>query len=188
MKSLLKEINECTICSEFLPLGPRPTLQASTKSRICIIGQAPGIKVHKSGVAWDDPSGVRLRDWLNVSNDQFYNSDLFALIPMGFCFPGKGKSGDLPPRSECAPKWHDLLLHQLTNIQLIILIGSYSQYYYLNNYNTLTECVKNFASLPNPFFPLPHPSPRNNIWMKKNAWFESDVLPVLKSRVSEILK
>jgi uracil-DNA glycosylase len=187
MESLLKEINDCSICAEYLPLGPRPTLQASAYSKICIIGQAPGKKVHESGIAWDDPSGRRLRNWLDVSEDQFYDSELFALIPMGFCYPGKGKSGDLPPRPECAPTWHEMILSQMKNIELILLIGSYSQSYYLKDSRTLSDRVKNFREYNSLHFPLPHPSPRNNIWIKKNPWFEKDVLPSLKSRIFEIL-
>ncbi len=188
MQSLLKEIRACNICSEFLPLGPRPTLQASSNSKICIIGQAPGKSVHESGVAWNDPSGRRLREWLDVNESQFYNPELFALIPMGFCYPGKGKSGDLPPRKECAPEWHDLLFKNMNQIDLLLLIGSYAQSYYLKDSLSLTERVKNFKNYSSLNIPLPHPSPRNNIWIKKNPWFENDVLPFLKRRVSENLK
>ena len=188
MLSLIKEIKKCTICADYLPLGPRPTFQVSTKSKICIIGQAPGRKVHETGIAWDDPSGKRLRDWLDVSENQFYDSDQFALIPMGFCYPGKGISGDLPPRHECAPTWHELILNSMTSIKLILLIGSYSQSYYLKDSKTLTDRVRNFKDYDDTYFPLPHPSPRNNIWIKKNTWFVNEVLPNLKTRVSKILK
>jgi len=184
MDSLLKEIRSCTICTEFLPLGPNPQVQASPKSRICIIGQAPGKSVHESGIPWNDPSGIRLRDWLGVDEKTFYDPDIFALVPMGFCYPGKGKSGDLPPRPECAPTWHDLLLNKMTNLSLIILIGQYAQNYYLKDKKSLTDRVKNFKNIPVPYFALPHPSPRNNIWMKKNQWFGEEVLPALKKKIA----
>lgn len=186
MKHLLLEIKKCTICAPELPFGANPVVQASTNSKICIIGQAPGKKVHESGIAWDDPSGNRLRSWLNVTNDEFYDPQLFALVPMGFCYPGKGKSGDNPPRPECAPTWHPALLQAMPNLSLILLVGNYSQSYYLDDNLTLTERVKTFKNCPTPYFPLPHPSPRNNIWLKKNAWFEQDVLPVLRSKIEQL--
>jgi uracil-DNA glycosylase len=141
--------------------------------------------VHESGIPWDDASGERLRDWLGVSRNEFYDGGKFAIVPMGFCFPGTGKSGDLPPRPECAPQWHEQLFSQLGNIQLKLLVGSYAQRYYLGSQasKTLTATVRNFAAYLPEFLPLPHPSPRNNIWLKKNPWFEEDVLPVLKASV-----
>lgn len=155
-----------------------------------IIGQAPGSVVHQTGIPWDDASGKRLRNWLGVDQDLFYDPDLFAIVPMGFCYPGKGKTGDLPPRKECAPQWHQPLWHHLKNIQLTLLIGSYAQGYYLKNTQkeTLTETVKNFKNYLPTYLPLPHPSPRNNIWMKRNEWFERDLVPVLQSTIKEILK
>lgn len=155
-----------------------------------IIGQAPGSIVHQTGIPWDDASGKRLRNWLGVDQDLFYDPDLFAIVPMGFCYPGKGKTGDLPPRKECAPQWHQPLWHHLKNIQLTLLIGSYAQGYYLKNTQkeTLTETVKNFKNYLPTYLPLPHPSPRNNIWMKRNEWFERDLVPVLQSTIKEILK
>ena len=185
MNSLISEIKDCKICLPHLSHGVNPVLSASKNSKIIIIGQAPGSIVHRTGIPWDDKSGDRLRSWLGVTKDEFYNNDLFALIPMGFCYPGKGKSGDLPPRPECAPTWHNLLLEQIQNKELVLLIGSYAQHYYLKNATkgTLTDTVKNFKEyLPN-YLPLPHPSPRNNIWLKKNEWFEELVLPELKRRV-----
>ena len=158
-------------------------------SKVVIIGQAPGSIVHRTSIPWDDKSGDRLRDWLNVSKEQFYNPELFAIIPMGFCYPGKGKSGDLPPRKECAPLWHQPLLSKIKSVDLTLLIGSYAQAYYLGEQRkrTLTETVKNFSEyLPN-FLPLPHPSPRNNIWLKKNPWFVAEVLPLLRKRISKFL-
>lgn len=182
---LLTEIRQCTICAKHLPNGPKPILQASPSSRILIIGQAPGQKAHDTGVPWNDPSGDRLRLWLGVNKDKFYDPDLFALMPMGFCYPGKGKSGDIAPRPECAPKWHQRLLDKLPNIQLTLLIGQYSQRYYLKDdiKPTLTDTVSAYREyLPN-FLPLPHPSPRNQAWFKNNQWFEKDVLAILREKV-----
>ncbi|MEQ8904191.1 uracil-DNA glycosylase family protein [Ekhidna sp.] len=164
---------------------PRPVVSASAQSKILIIGQAPGRKVHESGVPWDDPSGNNLREWTGLSNEVFYDSKIVALVPMGFCYPGSGKSGDLPPRPECAPLWHEKLLAQCKSIQLTLLIGQYAQKYYLgkNAKKTLTETVRSFKDyLPN-YMPLPHPSPRNRIWMKKNPWFEEDLIPELKTLI-----
>lgn len=189
MDSLIADIKQCSICLLHLPHGVNPVMTASAQSKIAIIGQAPGSVVHKTGIPWDDKSGERLRDWLGVSDEAFYNEDLFALIPMGFCYPGKGKSGDLPPRPECAPQWHQKVLDSIDQLELIILIGSYAQNYYLKEaaHKTLTETVKQATDYLPKYFPLPHPSPRNNIWLKKNAWFEDRILPILKSKVEAIL-
>lgn len=185
MKKLLKDIKKCVICNAHLPLGPRPVFSAHTDSKIVIIGQAPGTKVHVSGIPWDDASGKQLRKWLAVSDEDFYNDTKFAIIPMGFCYPGKGKSGDLPPRPECAPQWHSPLFNKLKNVELIILIGMYAQNYYLRKTakKTLTATVKNYTEYLPKYFPLPHPSPRNRFWLTKNPWFESDVLPELRLRI-----
>ncbi len=188
MKSLLQEIRSCEICKSHLPLGPRPIVEADVMSRIVIVGQAPGTKVHESGKPWDDASGRALRSWLDVSEEQFYDTKNFAIIPMGFCYPGKGKSGDLPPRPECAPQWHAALMEKMPNVELILLIGSYAQKHYLENDRlNLTQRVNNFKDYLPDFFPLPHPSPRNRIWMVKNAWFEEGVVPELRSRVRKLL-
>lgn len=189
MKKLLSDIRCCTICSRFLPLGPNPVLSAGTKSRIIIIGQAPGKKVHESGIPWDDKSGDELRRWLGVSKEQFYDNRLFALVPMGFCYPGKGISGDLPPRPECAPAWHSVLLKQMKQVQLTILIGQYSQAYYLGEKikPTLTETVRSFKKYLPGLLPLVHPSPRNRIWQKKNPWFEKELVPVLRQTIHRII-
>ncbi len=189
INQLKQSISNCTICKEHLPLGPRPVCTFNTKSKIAIIGQAPGTKVHASGIPWDDQSGENLRNWLSVSNEQFYNTDLFAIVPMGFCYSGKGKTGDLPPRKECAPQWHEQIFNQAKDVDLFLLIGKYAQDYYLKgDKQTLTNRVKSFDQyLPN-YFVLPHPSPRNNIWMKKNEWFKKDVIPALKLIVQEKLK
>lgn len=189
MQNLLKAIGKCEICKAHLPLGPRPIVTAHRHSKIIIIGQAPGTKVHKTGVPWDDPSGKQLRDWLGLSEDQFYDSSKIALVPMGFCYPGKGKSGDLPPRSECAPAWHPSLLDLMPQVELVILIGMYAQKYYLKSdaERTLTDTVANYKAYLPQYFPLPHPSPRNRFWLNKNPWFQSDVLPELKLCVQSIL-
>jgi uracil-DNA glycosylase len=188
MEKLLREIRYCTVCKKMLPNKPRPIVQAGIHSKVVIIGQAPGQKVQDSGIPWDDLSGNELRRWLGVSKEQFYDSKLFALVPMGFCYPGKGSSGDLPPRPECAPLWHQPLLTKMKNIKLIILIGYYSQQYYLGEKSkpTLTETVKNFHSFLPRYLPLVHPSPRNKIWQKKNPWFEADVIPALQKIIARI--
>ncbi|CAM1349116.1 uracil-DNA glycosylase family protein [Tenacibaculum insulae] len=187
MNNLLAEIRNCKVCKDFII--PRPVVFADVKSKIVIIGQAPGTKVHQSGIPWDDASGKQLRNWLGVTDDEFYDVKNFAIIPMGFCYPGKGKSGDLPPRKECAPKWHDVILNEMPNVKLIILIGMYAQKYYLKQSakKTLTETVGNFKSHLPKYFVLPHPSPRNRFWLTKNPWFAKKVLPQLKIKVSTII-
>lgn len=189
METLLSEIKACTVCQLHLPLGPRPIVSGHPKSKIAIIGQAPGTKVHKTGVPWDDPSGKQLRKWLGATDEQFYDERLFALIPMGFCYPGKGKSGDLPPRPECAPLWHKRLLDEMPNLKLTILIGQYAQRYYLRDKKekNLTETVRSYNKYTPEYFVLPHPSPRNRFWLSKNPWFEDEVLPRLKAKVQQIL-
>ena len=190
MKHLLSQIKQCTICKENLDLGPRPALAAHKNSKIVIIGQAPGTKVHASGIPWDDASGRQLRKWLNVSDEDFYDIEKFAIIPMGFCYPGKGKSGDMPPRKECAPQWHQELFDKMPNLELIVLIGMYAQNYYLkeNAKSTLTETVDNYPEYLPKYFVLPHPSPRNRFWFTKNPWFDREVLPELKGKVKRILQ
>ena len=189
MEKLLRDIRSCVVCQQYLPYGTNPVVTAHQNSRIAIIGQAPGMKVHQSGVPWDDASGKRLREWLGLTNEQFYDERLLALVPMGFCYPGKGKSGDLPPRPECAPLWHDPLMKNMPNLKLSILLGTYSQQYYLgkSKRNTLTETVKNFEEYLPEFLPLPHPSPRNRFWMISNPWFEAEVLPRLKQKVQKLV-
>ena len=189
MKKLLSEIRACEVCAEHLPLGPRPIVAAHQNARIIIIGQAPGTKVHKTGVPWDDPSGKLLRKWLGVSDTVFYDKTKIALVPMGFCYPGKGKGGDLPPRPECAPLWHQKLWDSMPNLKLIILIGSYAQNYYLKEEmeKNLTETVKAYQKYLPKYFPLPHPSPRNRFWLTKNPWFEDRVLIKLRESVASCL-
>ena len=164
-------------------------LSVGARSRILIIGQAPGQRVHDSGVPWQDRSGDNLRAWLGVEKETFYDSSLFALMPMGFCYPGKGKSGDLPPRPECAPHWHPQLLALMKSVRLTLLIGQYSQVYYLSERvkENLTATVQHFRDFLPQFLPLPHPSPRNGIWLRRNPWFEQELLPVLKTIVSREL-
>lgn len=188
MDQLLGEIKKCKICLPHLVNGVNPVLSAHRDSKVVIIGQAPGSKVHQSGIPWDDKSGERLRDWLEIDKVSFYDPKQFAIIPMGFCYPGKGKSGDLPPRKECAPKWHDPLFDKLKKVELTVLIGSYAQEYYLKEKRkrTLTETVRNYQEYLPDFCVLPHPSPRNNIWLKKNQWFERELIPELRALIKSI--
>ena len=184
-----KQILACTICESFLPHGVNPVVQINPKAKILIAGQAPGRKVHESNIPFNDASGKRLRDWMGVSDELFYDPEVVAIVPMGFCFPGTGKSGDLPPKPECAKKWRSPLLEQLPNIELTILIGLYAMKWHLKKEmaSTLTETVKNWKNYPDNIFPVPHPSPRNFGWLRKNPWFEDDVLPHLKQRISKLL-
>lgn len=186
---LLKEVRACTVCAGALPAGPRPIVQFASLSRLVIIGQAPGSRVHESGVPWDDRSGVRLRDWTGLSERDFYDPAKVALVPMGFCYPGAGVSGDLPPRPECAPLWHDRILASLKPKRLTLLVGSYALARYLpqTRKQGLGEAVRHFAQHDPAFFPLPHPSWRSGIWMQRNPWFEKDVLPALRVAVRRAL-
>ena len=187
--SLRAKIKACILCAKNLPHGPRPVTSWSVKSRILIIGQAPGRVVHESGVPRQDVSGRVLRNWLSVSDETFYDPEQFGLMPMGFCYPGKGKSGDLPPRPECAPLWHDEILDHLKQVKLTILIGKYAQNYYLGKkaHKTLTENVKAYKQFWPEILPLPHPSPRNRPWLFANPWFEKDLIPLLQKRVRTAL-
>ena len=186
--SLLNQVRACTICEAHLPFGARPVLQFHPKAKVLIAGQAPGRKVHESGVPFDDASGNRLREWLGVSREQFYDPRQIAILPMGFCFPGTGKSCDLPPRPECAPAWRQQLLQRLGQLELTLVIGKYAQVYHLENTNsTVTKLVQSWRSHWPKVVPLPHPSPRNNLWLRRNPWFETDLLPVLRERVAEVL-
>lgn len=187
---LLAKVRQCQLCAIHLPLKPSPILQAQSQSRLLIVGQAPGIRVHQTGIPWNDPSGDRLRQWLNIDRKIFYDESRIAIIPMGFCYPGTGTSGDLPPRKECARYWLPSLLDLLPHIQLTLLIGQYAQRHYLKNHckKTLTDNVAFFSEYLPQYFPLPHPSPRNNIWLKRNPWFEQTVIPTLQTRCNELLK
>jgi len=190
LASLEKEIRACTLCADYLPLGPRPVIQVSTSAKILMVGQAPGSRGHETGVPFNDLSGDRLRDWMGIGKEIFYDEKKIAIVPMGFCFPGTGKSGDLPPRPECADTWRVKLLGQLSDISLTIIVGQYAQAWHLgsSNHSNLTDTVKAWKNFWPQAIPLPHPSPRNNIWLKKNPWFEDDVLPSLKKRVRALLK
>src|SRR5665213_3627985 len=183
---LLRNICACTHCADALPCGPRPVLQAHSSARLRIVGQAPGRKVHETGIPWDDKSGDRLRQWLGLTPKRFYDAQKVAIIPMGFCYPGKAKSGDMPPRPECAPLWHAQLNAHLSDIRLTLLIGQYAQAHYLGDRRkaTLTDTVKSWTEyLPLGYLPLAHPSPRNQIWLKKNPWFENDLVPELQKKI-----
>ena len=189
MDRLLREVRACTLCAEHLPGDPRPVLQAHPRARLLIVGQAPGRRVNASGVPWDDPSGDRLRAWLGVDRDTFYRGDSFALVPMGFCYPGTGRSGDLPPRPECAPAWHERLRARMPEVRLTLLLSRYAHAAYLGATAkaTLTETVRAWEEYLPGHLPLPHPSPRNNRWLKRNAWFERELLPELRELVARAL-
>ena len=186
--ALLADVHRCTICLPHLPQGVRPVLQLHPEARILIAGQAPGRKVHESGVPFDDASGRRLREWMGVTDDVFYDPQKVAILPMGFCFPGTGRSGDLPPRPECASAWRAALLAQLTQLQLTLVIGQYAMAYHMAAHDgSLTDIVRSWRSHWPTVLPLPHPSPRNNLWLRRNPWFEAEVVPALQSRVYEVL-
>ncbi len=182
---LLAQARDCRICEAHLPHGPRPVLAAATSSKILIVGQAPGRRVHASGVPWDDPSGDRLRSWLGIDRERFYDPSQIAILPMGFCYPGTGRSGDLPPRPECAPTWHAPITAELRAIETTFLLSRYALDHYMGDraQKTVTETVRRWREFAPTFFPLPHPSPRNNMWLKRNPWFEKEVVPALRERV-----
>lgn len=187
LDALLADIRACRLCAADLPCGPRPVLQAGAGARLRIVGQAPGRKVHESGVPWDDVSGMRLRAWLGMSAEHFHDAGRVAIVPMGFCYPGRGVSGDNPPRRECAPRWHDRLARHLPDIGLTLLVGRYAQVHYLGAAGraTLTETVRAWADyLPTGVLPLPHPSPRNRPWVMRHPWFEAEVLPALRAAIA----
>lgn len=185
---LMARIRACRICEAHLPLGPRPVVQASAHARLLIVSQAPGRKVHETGIPFNDPSGDRLRDWLGIDKTVFYDAQKIAIVPMGFCFPGTGKSGDLPPRPECAPQWHPLLLPRLTQVRLTLAIGQYAQAGLLKDARgkTLTATVQDWRKhlRDRNILPLPHPSPRNRLWLSRNPWFEAELLPELRRDVA----
>ncbi len=188
LTSLLAEVRACTLCAAHLPLGPHPVVQVHPSARILIAGQAPGRRVHETGIPFNDASGERLRAWLGISREVFYDERQVAILPMGFCFPGTGKSGDLPPRPECAPAWREPLLAGLKNLKLTLVMGQYAQAYHLPNAGaTLTDAVLAWREHWPRVVPLPHPSPRNNPWLKRNPWFELELLPVLRERVAQLM-
>lgn len=187
LAELLRQIRACRICEPHLPLGANPVIRGRESARLLIVGQAPGTRVHNTGIPWNDPSGDRLREWMTLEREGFYDEHQIAIMPMGLCYPGKGKSGDLPPRPECAPTWHPAVLERLPSLQLTLLVGHYAQEYYLNDKpKTLTETVRQWRQFMPDFFPLPHPSPRNQIWLKRNPWFEREVLPALRAALAKL--
>jgi uracil-DNA glycosylase len=190
LDSLLKDIRACRLCEANLPLPPRPVLRASATARLLIVGQAPGTLVHATGIPWNDASGMRLRGWLGLDRDAFYDESKVAIVPMGFCYPGRRSTGDLPPRPECSQTWHPRLLPMLPNIQLVLAIGQYAQVYFLGatRKKSLTDSVQAWREYAPRYFPLPHPSPRNVAWFKHNPWFDAEVVPALRERVATVLK
>jgi uracil-DNA glycosylase len=186
---LLKEVRACTICAAHLPKGPRPIVQVDSRARILIASQAPGSKAHSSGVPFDEASGNRLRQWMGISREHFYDPQLVAIVPMGFCYPGVGSSGDLPPRRECAPQWRARVLAAMPHTALTLVIGRYAMAWHLPTAasRNLTETVRAWREHAPHIMPLPHPSPRNNMWLKANPWFEEEVVPALQARVQSIV-
>jgi uracil-DNA glycosylase len=186
LHDLKREIEACRVCASDLPHEPRPVVHLSSSARLCIVGQAPGTRVHKTGIPFNDPSGDRLRAWMGITRETFYDEGQIAIVPMGFCFPGlDAKGGDLPPRKECAPLWRERVFEQLESVSLTLLVGGYAQKWHLKGHakKTLTETVAAWRDYLPAYLPLPHPSWRNNGWIKKNPWFEDDVLPELRKRV-----
>lgn len=190
LPDLLTQARACRLCEHALPHGPRPVLRAAASARLLIVGQAPGTKVHASGIPWDDASGKRLREWMGIPPEVFYDERKLAIVPMGLCYPGKGRSGDLPPRPECAPLWHPPLLAHLRKLELILLVGRYAQLYYLkeNCKPTLSETVEAWREYLPRVLPLPHPSPRNQSWWLRRPWFEAELVPELQRRVARLLQ
>ncbi len=189
LAELLADVRKCSACAAHLPLGPRPVLRAAAGARILVVGQAPGTKVHATGIPWNDASGVRLRGWMGIADVVFYDESRIAIIPMGFCYPGRGRGGDLPPRRECASLWLEPLLARLPNIALTLLIGQYAQRHYLGGrrQHSLAETVKGWRDYAPQYFPLPHPSPRNQPWFKRHPWFEAELIPTLQTRIRSLL-
>jgi uracil-DNA glycosylase len=189
LDSLLKAVRGCRACEAHLPLGPRPVLRAGKTARILVVGQAPGVRVHTTGIPWADPSGERLRAWMGVDTDVFYDESRIAIIPMGYCYPGRGNDGDMPPRRECASLWLDHLLAKLPQIELTLLIGQYAQRHFLASRRkpSLAETAKAWREYAPQYIPLPHPSPRNQPWFKRHAWFEEQLVPMLQSRIKTLL-
>ncbi len=190
LAQLLDEIRLCRICEAELPLGPRPTLRARATAKVLVVGQAPGTRVHETGIPWNDPSGDRLRSWMQLDREAFYDESRIAIVPMGFCYPGKNaRGGDLPPRKECSEHWHARVLELLPEIRLTLLFGRYAQRYFLgeNLKKDLTSTVRAWREYAPRFLPMPHPSPRNIGWLKRNPWFEDEVVPELRRRLAACL-
>ncbi|MBK5293040.1 MAG: uracil-DNA glycosylase family protein [Acidobacteriia bacterium] len=186
---LLDEVRGCSLCSEHLPLGPKPIFQFHPRARILVVAQAPGRKAHEAGLPFSDVSGDRLREWMGITPEVFYNPERIALLPMGFCYPGTGKGGDLPPRPECAPAWREQLIGQLKQLRLTLVIGRYALSYHLPEARgPVTSTVQSWREHWPSLVPLPHPSPRNNMWLRRNPWLEKDLLPLLRARVAEVLE
>lgn len=188
MDKLIREVSQCTLCRDFLPNAPRPVFSVHPKARVLIIGQAPGKKAHECATPWNDPSGDELRRWLGVDRETFYDPEIFALMPMGFCFPGKKGRGDAPPRPECAPQWHTRIREGMNHIRITLLIGQYAQKYYLGKHakNTLTDTVKAYREYLPEYLPLVHPSPRNIFWRQSNPWFEREIVPFLQNYINNV--
>jgi uracil-DNA glycosylase len=188
LDALLIAVRRCRVCEALLPLGPRPVLRAGASARILVVGQAPGVRVHRTGVPWDDASGERLRGWMGVDSDVFYDESRLAIIPMGYCYPGRGKGGDLPPRRECAELWLDQLLAHLPRIELTLLVGRYAQHHFLGRRRkrSLAATVGAWREYAPRYLPLPHPSPRNQPWLRRHPWFERQLVPVLRQRIREL--
>ena len=187
---LLAEVRGCRLCAEHLPLGPKPVLRAAASARVMIVGQAPGTRVHETGMPWNDASGRRLRQWLDLDDDTFYDQRRIAIIPAGLCYPGANpKGGDAPPRPECAPRWHPPLRSALENVELTLLVGQYAQSVYLGarRRTTMTETVRNYTDYLPEFLPTPHPSWRTTHWLKKNPWFEAELVPEMRRHVHALL-
>ena len=189
LDALLAAVRDCRACEDHLPLGPRPVLRAHEAARILIVGQAPGLRVHTTGVPWDDPSGERLRQWMGVNKDVFYDGSRIAIIPMGYCYPGRGKNGDMAPRRECAELWLDRLLAKLPRLELTLLVGQYAQRHFLGSRRklSLAETTKAWRDYSPQYIPLPHPSPRNQPWFKRHPWFEQQLIPVLRARITALV-
>jgi uracil-DNA glycosylase len=189
LAALLARIRACRLCEAHLPFEPRPVIRAQASARLLIVGQAPGTRVHESGIPWNDASGIRLRGWLGLEREAFYDEAQIAIVPMGFCYPGRSESGDLPPRPECAAAWHAPVMAQLPAVQLRLLIGHYAQLHYLGarRGRTLTDTVRAFRDYLPGTIPLPHPSPRNQLWFRTNPWFEAELVPLLREQVAQVL-
>ena len=189
LDELLREVRGCCVCAESLPLGPRPVLRAAPTARLLLVGQAPGTRVHATGIPWNDASGERLREWMGIDKRRFYDPGRVAIMPMGFCYPGtNARGGDHPPRKECAPLWHQKLRAHLPDVDLTLLIGRYAQLHYLgeSSRRTLTETVQAWRDYLPEFLPLPHPSWRNQVWLKRHPWFATEVLPTLRAETKRL--
>lgn len=189
LDQILCEVRACTLCAAHLPLGPRPVVRLDARQRVLITGQAPGTRVHATGLPWNDPSGERLRAWMNLDREQFYDISRYGVMAMGFCYPGKGKGGDLPPRAECAPLWHPQLRPLLPELRLTLMVGRYAHLHYLDaKRETLEQTVRRWREhLPRGYFPLPHPSPRNTLWLKQRPWFDAEIVPALREALAAAL-